>query len=109
MHHPALNGPLPAGLIGSSSLFSFEVDAGIDIPVFCDALEFFKLGVSWGGHESLAIPALITRVQAAGPNSALDFGVPERMIRVHVGLEDREMLWMDLERALETATRGGSS
>ena len=26
-------------------------------PRFCDALKLFKLGVSWGGHESLAFPA----------------------------------------------------
>ena len=76
VHHPKLEAPLPAGLTGTTGLFSFEVDAGIDIPSFCDALDLFQLGVSWGGHESLVIPALIARAQAAGPNSALDFGVP---------------------------------
>ncbi len=81
------------------------VDESIDIPVFCDALELFKLGVSWGGHESLVVPALVTRVQAAGPNSAVDFGVSERMIRLHVGLEGTGTLWADLAQALETATR----
>ena len=59
----------------------------VDIVRFCDALDLFKLGVSWGGHESLVVPALVARGQAAGPNSALDFGVPERMVRLHVGLE----------------------
>ncbi|MGI3903544.1 MAG: PLP-dependent transferase [Janthinobacterium lividum] len=104
VHHPALAGPLPPGLTGTSGLFSFVVDESIDIPVFCDALELFKLGVSWGGHESLVVPALVTRVQAAGPNSAVDFGVSERMIRLHVGLEGTETLWADLAQALETAT-----
>ena len=105
VHHPALGAPLPAGLIGTTGLFSIEVDTGIDIPAFCDALDLFQLGVSWGGHESLVIPALIARAQAAGPNSALDFGVPARMIRLNVGLEGTEALWADLLRGFETAAR----
>jgi cystathionine beta-lyase/cystathionine gamma-synthase len=100
VHHPALAGPLPAGLTGTTGLFSFEVDSSIDIPAFCDALELFQLGVSWGGHESLVIPALIARAQAAGPNSALDFGVPARMIRLSIGLEGTETLWSDLAQGL---------
>lgn len=105
VHHPGVTGKLPAGLTGTSGLFSFTVDDSIDIPVFCDALELFHLGVSWGGHESLVVPALVTRVQAAGPNSALDFGVPASMIRLHVGLEGTEALWADLARAFELAAR----
>lgn len=105
VHHPALKGALPAGLSGTTGLFSFEAHPSLDIPAFCDALDLFKLGVSWGGHESLVVPALVTRVQAAGPNSALDFGVPERMIRLHVGLEGTEALWADLTAAFQAATR----
>jgi cystathionine beta-lyase/cystathionine gamma-synthase len=104
VHHPALKGPLPPGLTGTTGLFSFEVDAGIDIPALCDALELFQLGVSWGGHESLVIPALIARAQAAGPNSALDFAVPARMIRLNIGLEGTEALWADLHQGLAKAT-----
>jgi cystathionine beta-lyase/cystathionine gamma-synthase len=99
VHHPGLGNRLPPGLQGTTGLFSFEAAPGLDIPAFCDALQYFKLGVSWGGHESLVVPALVTRVQAAGPNSALDFGVPERMIRLHVGLEGAETLWSDLADA----------
>jgi cystathionine beta-lyase/cystathionine gamma-synthase len=106
VYHPALAGPLPQGLNGSSGLFSFEMAEGVDIARFCDSLELFKLGVSWGGHESLVVPALVTRVQAAGPNSALDFGVPERMVRLHIGLEGTEALWHDLEQAFAAASLG---
>jgi cystathionine beta-lyase/cystathionine gamma-synthase len=105
VHHPKLQAPLPDGLTGTTGLFSFEVDAGIDIPLFCDALELFQLGVSWGGNESLIIPALIARAQAAGPNSALDFGVPARMIRLSIGLEGTESLWSDLELGFKRAAR----
>ncbi len=103
VHHPALAGPLPPGLTGTSGLFSFELGTGYDVATFCDALRLFKLGVSWGGHESLAVPALVSRAQAAGPNSALDFRVPERMIRLHAGLEGSEALWADLAQAFEAA------
>jgi cystathionine beta-lyase/cystathionine gamma-synthase len=105
VHHPALAGALPPGLLGTTGLFSFEVDERVDIPAFCDALDLFQLGVSWGGHESLVIPALIARAQAAGPNSALDFDVPARMIRVNVGLEGTDALWSDLLRGFEKAVR----
>jgi cystathionine beta-lyase/cystathionine gamma-synthase len=103
VHHPGLAGPLPPGLTGTSGLFSFEVDTAIDIPRFCDALQFFQLGVSWGGHESLVIPAMVGRAQAAGPNSTLDFEVPERTIRLHVGLEGTDTLWSDIAQAFEAA------
>ena len=103
VHHPALAGPLPPGLTGTSGLFSFVFGPHIDIPAFCDALTLFKLGVSWGGHESLVVPALVTRVQAAGPNSAVDFGVSERMVRLHVGLEGTDALWRDIAQALAEA------
>ena len=105
VHHPALAGPLPEGLTGTSGLFSFEVDASMDIPALCDGLELFHLGVSWGGHESLVIPALVSRAQAAGPNSSLDFDVSPRMVRLHIGLEGTEALWSDLVRGLDTAAR----
>ena len=104
VHHPGLGNRLPPGLQGTTGLFSFEPRAGLNIPAFCDALHLFKLGVSWGGHESLVVPALVTRVQAAGPNSALAFGVPERMIRLHVGLEGAEALWSDLAAAFAKAS-----
>ena len=71
---------------------------------FCDALRLFKLGVSWGGHESLVMPAAVVHEQAAaGPNSAIDFGVSPRTVRLHVGLEATQDLIDDLTRALAGA------
>jgi cystathionine beta-lyase/cystathionine gamma-synthase len=103
VHHPGLAKRFPPGLQGTSGLFSFALRAGVDIRTFCNRLRLFKMGVSWGGHESLAIPALITRVQAAGPNSAIDFGVPERVVRLHIGLEGADALWGDLDAAIAAA------
>ena len=96
---------LPAGLDGCTGLFAIELDEGVDVTRFCDALRRFRLGVSWGGHESLVVPASVARAQVGGPNPTLHFGVPERLVRLSVGLEPVEALWSDLERALEESLR----
>jgi cystathionine beta-lyase/cystathionine gamma-synthase len=103
VYHPGLGNTLPDGLHGTSGLFSFEFDGSVDIARFADALRLFKLGVSWGGHESLVVPAQVVRVQAAGPNSAIDFGVSERIVRLHVGLEGQDVLVADLAQAIREA------
>lgn len=105
VHHPALAAALPEGLTGTSGLFSIEVSEAVDIVSFCEGLRLFKLGVSWGGHESLVVPALVTHAQAGEPNPARVFDVPERMVRVSAGLEGVELLWADLARSLQQATR----
>lgn len=62
------------------------------VAAMLDGLELFGLGFSWGGFESLAIPAFpattrsATRWEASGP-----------LIRLHVGLEDPADLIADLE------------
>jgi cystathionine beta-lyase/cystathionine gamma-synthase len=103
VHHPALSQPRSKGLEGTSGLFSIELAPSIDIPAFCNALKLFKLGVSWGGHESLICPAGVTRVQTGGPNHALRFGVPERMVRLNTGLEATESLWSDLAQDFDAS------
>lgn len=103
VRHPALSQSSQKGLRGTSGLFSVELDHAIDIPAFCDALRLFKLGVSWGGHESLVCPAGVTRVQVGGPNHAIHFGVSERMVRLNIGLESPEALWTDLVQAFDAS------
>ena len=104
VHHPVYsNHPGRSTLLGFSGLFTFEVDEAIDIPIFADALKLFRLGVSWGGHESLAVPVAASLAQTPGVNSFSRFGVSPRAIRLHVGLEDPEMLWADLDKALAQA------
>ena len=102
--HPALANRLPPGLTGTSGLFSFTFREGIDIRAFADHLTLFKLGVSWGGHESLIVPGEVVLQQKAQPNSAHAFGIDARSVRLHVGLEGTEALWRDLEAAMEAAT-----
>jgi cystathionine beta-lyase/cystathionine gamma-synthase len=74
-----------------------------DVSIFCNALKYFKLGVSWGGHESLVVPAEVVLQQKALPNSAQTFGINPRSVRLHVGLEGTETLWGDLDNAIAAA------
>lgn len=46
-------------LSGAGGLFTVELADGLDVRAFCDALKVFRLGVSWGGFESLALPASV--------------------------------------------------
>lgn len=103
VNHPGLSNQLPPGLTGTSGLFSLVVRKGVDIRRFCDHLQLFKLGVSWGGHESLIVPGEVVLQQKAQPNSAHAFGMNPRSVRLHVGLEGTEALWRDLETALAAA------
>lgn len=102
--HPGLANRLPAGLNGTSGLFSFIFREGVDIRRFADRLELFKLGVSWGGHESLIVPGEVVLQQKAQPNSAVAFGIHPRSVRLHIGLEGTEVLWSDLEAAIAVAS-----
>ncbi|MEW9525208.1 PLP-dependent transferase [Agrobacterium radiobacter] len=102
--HPGLANRLPPGLNGTSGLFSFIFKEGVDVRAFADRLKLFKLGVSWGGHESLIVPGEVVLEQKAQPNSAHTFGISARSVRLHVGLEGTEALWNDLEPAIKAAT-----
>jgi cystathionine beta-lyase/cystathionine gamma-synthase len=103
MHHPGLAPPDFSLLQGYGGLFSFEVGDAIDIPRFCDSLSVFRLGVSWGGYESLVMPAAASINQLGEHNAAIDFGVSPRLIRLFIGLEDPDELWDDLQAALANA------
>ena len=79
---------------GSSGLFSFELK-GADREqrnAFVDRLELFGIGYSWGGYESLAIPADPHRTVTKAPADSL--------IRLHIGLEDPQDLIDDLAASL---------
>lgn len=102
VHHPLLATGSAGSLSGASGLFSFELQGGTEqVRRFCNALKLFKLGVSWGGHESLVFPAAVGLVEAGPSNPLAFFGVPPSVVRLHIGLEDPEDLWSDLCQALE--------
>ncbi|MEM7025559.1 MAG: PLP-dependent transferase [Pseudomonadota bacterium] len=105
VHHPLMGGPTAGTetLSGASGLFAIELERNTaGIVRFCDALRMFKLGVSWGGHESLVFP-VAAGLQQKGPTNPLAvFDVSPNTVRLHIGLEDPQDLWSDLDQALAT-------
>ena len=103
VYYPGLQRKVFSLLRGYGGLLSIELDDSIEISAFCDALSIFRLGVSWGGYESLVMPANVSINQAGEHNPAVDFGVSPRMIRLFIGLEEPEDLWADLQQAFAAA------
>ncbi|WP_299989601.1 PLP-dependent transferase [uncultured Ruegeria sp.] len=92
------------GLTGRSGLMSIEFDDSVDIAKFSDALNLFRLGVSWGGFESLILPARVGLAQAGEQNSMQKFGVSPNLVRLNLGLESADDLWADFTSALAKST-----
>lgn len=82
---------------GSCGLLSLElVGTEHQSCQFINQLQLFKIGVSWGGFESLAfMPFLHTKPEILAPLQASN-----RLIRLHCGLEGAEALLQDIEQAL---------
>jgi cysteine-S-conjugate beta-lyase len=82
----------------ANGLLSFTIPCGsrAQISAFISALERFRLGVSWGGHESLVFA---TPFVDGGSEPRDDAGT--WLVRVSVGLEDPRDLLADLDQAIE--------
>lgn len=102
VHHPGLS-EMPKGLTGCGGLFAFDLAEGVDVERFCNALRVIRLGVSWGGPESLIVPGQAACGLAGAANSFQRFGVSPRTIRLAVGLEPVGTLLSDLGQALNRA------
>ncbi|RQH07391.1 cystathionine beta-lyase [Paraburkholderia dinghuensis] len=91
---------------GAGGLFSVVFDdrySPEQVDAFCEALELFSIGWSWGGAHSLVMPYHIASMRTAAH-------WPHRgtLVRFYVGLEDEADLRADLEQALERACHGKS-
>jgi cystathionine beta-lyase len=62
------------------------------LAAFFDGLECFGIGYSWGGYESLIVPAHFRR-------SVSPFPAQGPLLRIHAGLEDANDLLADLANA----------
>ncbi len=102
VHHPAFADDrqmVERQLSGYTGLLSFELlqDDFDSVARFIDGLQHFRIGVSWGGVESLVI----------SPNRGTNRlelekrGIPSGLVRLSIGLEGAEALIEDLASALE--------
>lgn len=103
--HPALAGsPGHAHWLSHCSaaagLFSIILDqrfSSEQVDAFVDGLRLFKIGYSWGGPVSLAVPYDIAAMRSkGGPH-------PGHLVRFSIGLEDADDLRADLQQSLQGA------
>ena len=80
---------------GASGLFGLELMPCSEeaVAAFVDGLAHFGIGFSWGGYESLIVPAAILR-------TAKPFAAEGPVLRIHAGLEDADDLIADLDAGL---------
>ena len=83
--------------LGASGLFGLELRPAPEEKIvrFVESLQFFTLGYSWGGFESLVTVADLTRY---GRSAVPWKGGP--LVRLQIGLEDPDDLLDDLRRGL---------
>jgi len=114
VHHPAFTADPELSarqMTGYSGVFSFQLREGAEagpgpdgaarahgaVERFTDSLDCFRIGVSWGGVESLVISP-----QRKDNAASLErHGLPPGLVRLSVGLEGAETLVDDVARALE--------
>jgi cystathionine gamma-lyase len=98
VHHLGLESYAQRDLVksmmtGTSGLFSFETkqDEKAKVMDFCNRLQLFGRGISWGGFESLVVASHV---------KPCDYDSPRWFIRLFCGLEDAEDLQADIAQAL---------
>jgi cystathionine beta-lyase/cystathionine gamma-synthase len=89
---------LPDGVGG---VLGFELAGGYSAAErFIDALTCFEVAASLGGTTSLVTwPAGVTHA-GLSPEARAEAGIDDGLVRIAVGLEDPDVLWRDIERAL---------
>jgi cystathionine beta-lyase/cystathionine gamma-synthase len=87
-----------AQMRNGGGMVSFTLNGGSAAAVrVAEALKVFSLAESLGGVESLVeVPAAMTHLSTADSAIAVDPG----LVRLSVGLENKQDLWEDLENAL---------
>src|SRR5260370_261894 len=95
--------PTPLCFKVSSGSFSFPWRDGNSRggpAAMLDGMEIFGMGASWGGYESLMIPA-----HPGNYRTAVPWPDSKRILRVHIGLEDVEDLKTDLAEGFDRLNR----
>lgn len=89
------------GLMG----FQLATENLEEIKAFFNSLEIFKIGVSWGGHESLIYAPAISYLKELSPDQFAGMGISLGDMRISVGLEHKDDLIADLSQALDLGNR----
>ena len=91
------------GLKGFGGVLSFEVVPGVNPSIILNNLHVFRLAVSLGAVESLAeLPCRMTHFELPR-EERLKVGISDELIRLAVGVEDKQDLIEDLGQAFDLA------
>jgi O-acetylhomoserine (thiol)-lyase len=82
------------------ALLSFELGDGIDCFDFLNRLRNVVLSSNLGDNRTLAIPVAHTIYWEMGAERRASMGIADSLIRISVGIEDREDLIADFNQAL---------
>ena len=96
-HWKALCPTAPGGAAGLFSVMLDPCYSQDQVDAFCNALQLFRLGYSWGGPISLVVPYELASMRTGWP-AHLERGT---LVRFSVGLEDVEDLQADIAQALQ--------
>ena len=90
-------------MTGYTGLLSFRLKTTYlqQVKAFFNGVKIFKIGVSWGGHESLIYALAISYIKEMTPGQFAETGLAYGDMRISVGLEHADDLIADLEQALE--------
>jgi O-acetylhomoserine (thiol)-lyase len=88
----------------NGGLMSFALQDGVDVFAFLNRLQVVIKSSNLGDTRTLAIPVAQTIFFELGADKRAEMGIPEGMIRLSVGIEDREDLMEDFKQALDTAS-----
>lgn len=97
VNHPGLEGypqkELADRLLsGYGGLFSFVTRHSVEkMKQWATDLDYFRIGVSWGGYESLV-------TVGSAPAKDVEEGVALASVRLYIGIEDPDELIADIER-----------
>ena len=82
------------------ALLSFELSDGVDCFDFLNRLRNVALSSNLGDNRTLAIPVAQTIYWEMGPERRASMGIADSLIRISVGIEDRDDLLADFGQAL---------
>jgi O-acetylhomoserine (thiol)-lyase len=105
VYYPGLDSHPQHGLAGElfgayGALLSFELDPKLDCFDFLNRLQHVVLSSNLGDNRTLAIPVAATIYYEMGPQRRASMGIADSLIRISVGIEDREDLLADFAQAL---------
>ncbi len=86
---------------GYGGMLSFELHPSIDAKAYLQRLELIKPAMSLAGVESTVIQPSLTSHALMSPEERAKQGISDQLLRLSVGIEDKEDILEDLVQALK--------